>query len=215
MIGGCGSPCRKSRGATWKGHVRFARLRKRTSRSATECGPYLHRRTPAQNHVLTALPRHDYERLVPDLEPFPLPLGWTVHDAGDREKYLYFLTAGIVSRFYVTESGASAEFAVTRNEGVIGIASFLGGDSTPSQAVVLSAGDSYRLAAGRLRHEFEHDRTTGKWKALLGSLPGGSTRSRSKANPGRDRMHRGIAHMRHVLGRTCDGADGVRREDPG
>ena len=94
---------------------------------------------------------------MPDLEPFALPLGWAVHDAGDREKYLYFLTAGVVSRFYVTESGASAEFAVTGNEGVIGIASFLGGESTPSQAVVLSPGYSYRLRADRLKHEFEHD----------------------------------------------------------
>jgi len=114
-------------------------------------------RKPTQNHILAALPRHFYERLVPDLEPFPLPLGWAVHDAGDRENYLYFLTAGIVSRLYVTTAGASAEFAVTGNEGVIGIASFLGGDSTPSQAVVLSTGYSYRLRADRLKHEFAHD----------------------------------------------------------
>src|SRR5450631_73135 len=112
--------------------------------------------TPRQNHILAALPRHVYERLVPDLEPFALPLGWTVHEAGDREKDLYFLTAGIVSRFYVTESGASADFAVTGNEGVIGIASFLGGESTPSQAVVLNAGHAYRLKAAALRTEFEY-----------------------------------------------------------
>jgi CRP-like cAMP-binding protein len=113
--------------------------------------------TPTQNHLLAALPQPDYERLLPDLEPFPLPLGWAVHDAGDREKYLYFLTAGIVSRFYMTASGASADFAVTGNEGVIGVASFLGGGSTPCQAVVLSAGYSYRLRTDRLQHEFEHD----------------------------------------------------------
>jgi CRP-like cAMP-binding protein len=113
--------------------------------------------TPRQNQILAALPRHDYERLVPDLEPFALALGWTVHEAGDREKYLYFLTAGIVSRFYMTASGASAEFAVTGNEGVVGIASFLGGESTPSQAVVLSPGYSYRLRADRLKHEFARD----------------------------------------------------------
>ena len=113
--------------------------------------------TPRQNHLLAALPREDYERLLPDLEPFPLPQGWTVHEAGDREKYLYFLTAGIVSRFYVTANGASAEFAVTGNEGVIGIAAFLGGGSTPSQAVVVSAGYGYRLRADRLKQEFDHD----------------------------------------------------------
>jgi CRP-like cAMP-binding protein len=87
--------------------------------------------TPRQNHLLATLPVEDYERLLPDLEPVSLPLGCTVHGAGDREKYLYFLTAGIVSRFCVTENGASAEFAVTGSEGVIGVASFLGGESTP------------------------------------------------------------------------------------
>jgi len=112
--------------------------------------------TPRQNHLLAALPLEDYERLLPDLEPVPLPLGWTVHGAGDREEYLYFLTAGIVSRLYVTASGGSAEFAVTGREGVIGVASFLGGESTPSQAVVLSAGWSYRLGADLLKTEFEH-----------------------------------------------------------
>jgi CRP-like cAMP-binding protein len=103
----------------------------------------------------SASAREHYERLLPDLEPVPLPLGWTVHGAGDREKYLYFLTAGIVSRFYVTESGASAESAVTGSEGVIGVASFLGGESTPSQAVVLSAGYAYRLGTNLLSNE--HD----------------------------------------------------------
>jgi len=114
-------------------------------------------RTPRRNHLLAALPLADYERLLPNLEPVPLPLGWTVHRAGDSEKHLYFLTAGIVSRFYVTQSGESTEFAVTGSEGVIGVASFLGGESTPSQATVVSPGYSYRLAADVLKSEFEHD----------------------------------------------------------
>ncbi len=113
--------------------------------------------TPRENHLLAALPLKDYERVPPYLEPVPLPLGWIVHRAGDREKYLYFLTAGIVSRFYVTGNGASAEFAVTGREGVIGVASFLGGESTPSQAVALSPGYAYRLAAELLKSEFERD----------------------------------------------------------
>jgi CRP-like cAMP-binding protein len=112
---------------------------------------------PRQNRLLAALPPEDYERLLPNLEPVALPLGWTVHRAGDREMYLYFLTAGIVSRFYVTESGASAEFAVTGSEGVIGVASFLGGESTPSQAIVLSPGYAYRLGTESLKDEFERD----------------------------------------------------------
>jgi len=113
--------------------------------------------TPRQNRLLAALPTEDYERLLPDLEPVPLPLGWTLHGAGEQQRGLYFLTAGIVSRLYVTQNGASAAFAVAGNEGVIGVASFLGGESTPSQAVVLSAGYAFRLEADLLRSEFEYD----------------------------------------------------------
>jgi len=112
---------------------------------------------PGQNHLLAALPVKDYNRLLPGMEPVPLPLGWTVHRAGDREKYLYFLAAGLVSRFNVSENGASTEFAVTGSEGVIGVASFLGGESTPSQAVVLAAGYAYRLGADLVRNEFDND----------------------------------------------------------
>ena len=113
--------------------------------------------TPRQNQLLAALPLEDYARLLPALQPVPLPVGWTVHGAGEREKYLYFPTAGIVSRFYVMEDGASAHFALTGSEGAIGVASFLSGESTPSQAVVLSAGHAYRLGAHLLKAEFEHD----------------------------------------------------------
>jgi len=113
--------------------------------------------TPRQNRLLAALPPEDYERLLPDLEPVPLPLGWTLYGAGEQETDLYFLIEGIASRVYVTQSGASAAFAVTGNEGVIGVATFLGGESTPSQAVVLSAGYAFRLKADLLKSEFEYD----------------------------------------------------------
>lgn len=112
---------------------------------------------PRQNRLLAALPLEDYERLLPNLKPVPLPPGWTVHSAGERENYVYFLTAGIVSRFYVMENGPSARLAVTGSEGVIGVASFLGGESTPSQAVVVSAGHAYRLRSDVLHHEIAHD----------------------------------------------------------
>ena len=112
-------------------------------------------RTPRQNQLLAALPAVDYGRLLPHLEPVSLPLGCTVHEAGAQERYLYFLTAGVVSRFHLTRSGASAEFALTGNEGVIGIATFLGGDSTTSRAMVLSSGYAYRLGASQVRREFE------------------------------------------------------------
>lgn len=114
------------------------------------CFPHV----PRQNHVLAALPQKDYACLLPALEPIALPLGCTVHLAGERENHLYFLTAGIVSRFCGTENGAFAAYAVTGSEGVIGIALFLGGESTQNHAVVLSAGYAYRLRSDRLKYEF-------------------------------------------------------------
>ena len=112
--------------------------------------------TPRQNHLLASLPREHYERILPELEPVALPLNCTVYGADDQEKYLYFLTEGLVSRFYVTENGASAELALTGNEGVIGISSFLGGESMPSQAMVLSVGYAYRLRVNPLKNELAH-----------------------------------------------------------
>jgi len=113
--------------------------------------------TPVQNQVLAALPPDHLQRLLPDLEFVPLPLGWVVHGAGQKQKCLFFLTKGIVSRIYETETGDSAAFAFTGNEGVIGVASFLGGESTPGQAVVISPGFAFRLEGRLLQGEFEHD----------------------------------------------------------
>jgi len=110
--------------------------------------------TPKQNHLLAALPAEDYARLLPDLELIPLPLGWAVYEAGGHLGYLYFPTNSIVSLLYVMEDGASAEIAVTGNEGLVGIALFMGGESTPSRAVVQSAGYGYRLKASILKREF-------------------------------------------------------------
>ena len=111
--------------------------------------------TPRQNCLLAALPREDYERLLPHLEPVALPQNWIVHRSGDPERCLYFLISGIVARLSVTQGGALSEFAITGREGVIGVATFLGGGSTPSEAIVLRAGYAYRLAAPRLDHEVE------------------------------------------------------------
>ena len=109
---------------------------------------------PKQNHLLAALPADDYSRLLPDLELTSMPLGWAVYESGGPMGYLYFPTTSIVSLLYVTESGASAEIAITGNEGLIGISLFMGGESTPSRAVVQSAGNGYRLKAGILKREF-------------------------------------------------------------
>jgi CRP-like cAMP-binding protein len=111
--------------------------------------------TPRQNRILAALHLEDLDRLLRDLEPVSLPLGTALYGAGDLEKYLYFLCAGLVSRFQVMHSGVATEFALTGCEGVIGVATFLGGESAPSQAAVVSAGYAYRLPASSVRKEFE------------------------------------------------------------
>ena len=111
--------------------------------------------SPRQNHLLAALPMADYERLLPDLELVPLPLGWAVYEAGGPQGYVYFPTTSIVSLLYVMEDGASAEIAVTGFDGLIGIALFMGGESTASRAVVQSAGYGYRLRAAALKREFK------------------------------------------------------------
>jgi CRP-like cAMP-binding protein len=120
--------------------------------------------SPRHNRLLAALPAADYERLLPHLEPVPLPLGWAVYEAGDTQGYVFFPTTGIVSLLYVMEDGSSAEIAVVGNEGLIGIALFMGGESTPSRAVVLSAGYGYRLKASVLKSEFSRG---GKLQHLL------------------------------------------------
>ena len=113
------------------------------------------KQSPRHNHLLAALPAADYERLLPDLELVPLPLGWAVYEAGGKLGYVYFPTNSIVSLLYVMEDGASAEIAVTGHDGLVGIALFMGGETTPSRAVVQSAGYGYRLKAPVLMREFE------------------------------------------------------------
>jgi CRP-like cAMP-binding protein len=109
---------------------------------------------PRQNHLLAALPAEDYERLLPELELVPMPLGWVVYESGRQVSYLYFPTTCIVSLLYVMENGASAEIAITGNEGLVGISLLMGGESTPSHAVVQSGGNGYRLNAGTSKKEF-------------------------------------------------------------
>ena len=111
--------------------------------------------SPRQNQLLTALAAADYARVAPQLELVPLPLGWAVYEAGDPQGYVYFPTDSIVSLLYVMENGSSAEIAVVGNEGLVGIALFMGGETTPSRAVVQSAGYGYRLRAGVLKNEFD------------------------------------------------------------
>src|SRR5580765_7334127 len=113
------------------------------------------RQIPRQNHLLAALPAGDYERLVPHLELIPLKLGEVLYEPGVQLRYVYFPTTSIVSLLYVMEDGASAEIAIVGNEGILGISLFMGGETTPSRAVVQSAGYGYRLKAQLLKDEFQ------------------------------------------------------------
>lgn len=109
---------------------------------------------PRQNHLLAVLPETEIERLFPYLEPVQLPLGHALYESGDRLSHVYFPTTAIVSLLYVMENGASAEIAVVGNEGVVGIALFMGGETMPNRAVVQSAGQGYRLKGHVLTQEF-------------------------------------------------------------
>jgi CRP-like cAMP-binding protein len=113
------------------------------------------RHSPHQNHLLDALPRSDYERIAPNLELIPLRLGDVLYEPGVRLRHVYFPTTSIVSLLYVMEDGASAEIAIVGNDGILGISLFMGGDTTPSRAVVQSAGYGFRLKAELLKNEFE------------------------------------------------------------
>ncbi len=110
---------------------------------------------PRRNLLLASLPDAEWERWGPQLELVDLPLGKVLYESGERMKFVYFPTSGIVSLLYVLNSGASAEIAVVGNEGLVGVSLFMGGGSTPSRAVVQSAGMGYRLAAETVQAEFE------------------------------------------------------------
>jgi len=109
---------------------------------------------PEQNHILAALPPAERERLFPHLQLVPMPLGKVLYESGEVLRHVYFPTDSIVSLLYVMEDGASAEISVIGNEGVIGVALFMGGETTPSRSIVQSAGSAYRLTGQRLKEEF-------------------------------------------------------------
>ena len=109
---------------------------------------------PQNNHLLNALSAEARKRLYPHLELIALPLGKVLYESGDVLRHVYFPTDSIVSLLYVMENGASAEISVVGNEGLIGVALFMGGESTPSRALVQSAGSAFRLGGQLLKDEF-------------------------------------------------------------
>ena len=119
---------------------------------------------PQQNHLLAALSPAERARVYPHLRLVPMPLGKVLYESGDLLRHVYFPTDSIVSLLYVLASGASAEIAVVGNEGLIGVALFMGGETTPSRAVVQSSGSAYRLPGQKLKSEF---RRNGELQLLL------------------------------------------------
>src|SRR4051812_20786807 len=109
---------------------------------------------PNQNHLLAALLEAEFARLSPHLEPIMMRLGDVIYESGAKLNYVYFPTSAIVSLHYVLENGNSSEIAGVGHEGILGISLFMGGETTPSRAIVQTAGHGYRLRSAVLMEEF-------------------------------------------------------------
>jgi CRP-like cAMP-binding protein len=107
------------------------------------------------NHLLAALPADELARLEPDLEPVSLPLGKVIYESGEQLDYIYFPTTAIISLLYIMENGSTAEIGMAGNDGLVGVALFMGGSTTPSRAVVQSAGNAFRLRSKTLQTAFD------------------------------------------------------------
>ncbi len=128
-----------------KGWLDIRSARRRRGRCVMHLPRYSLALDPRQNRLLAALADLDNAPWLPDLEPVDLPLGLVLYEPGGILSHVYFPTTAIVSLLYVLENGSSAEIAVVGNEGLVGISLFMGGESTPSRAVVQSAGEGLRL----------------------------------------------------------------------
>jgi CRP-like cAMP-binding protein len=135
-----------------------------TSTAHRASSPPQHHHQLQQNHLLGALPKAELALMAPNLELVSMALGETLYEPGGQLLHAYFPTSAVVSLHYIIESGASAETAGVGNEGVIGVSLFLGGDTTPSSAVVQTAGHAYRITRSLIKQEFE---LAGMLKGLL------------------------------------------------
>jgi CRP-like cAMP-binding protein len=107
-----------------------------------------------QNHLLAGVSDEELARLLPNLQPLDLPLGKVLYESGEKMDYVYFPTTAIISLLYIMENGSSAEIGVVGNDGLVGIAIFMGGDTTPNRAVVQSAGKTFKMEAKAMKEEF-------------------------------------------------------------
>jgi len=113
-----------------------------------------HKDDALMNHLLAALPAEEFARIKLDLEPVSLPLGKVIYESGEQLEYIYFPTTAIISLLYIMENGSTAEIGMAGNDGLVGVALYLGGSTTPSRAVVQSAGNAFRLRSKALQSAF-------------------------------------------------------------
>jgi CRP-like cAMP-binding protein len=106
------------------------------------------------NHLIAALPEDEFIRLKPNLEPVSLSLGEVIYESGEQLEYIYFPTTAIISLLYIMENGSTAEIGMAGNDGLVGIALYMGGSTTPSRAIVQSAGNAFRMPSSALKDEF-------------------------------------------------------------
>ena len=106
------------------------------------------------NHLIAALPPDEFNRLKSNLEPVSLPLGEVIYESGEQLDYIYFPTTAIISLLYIMENGSTAEIGMAGNDGLVGIALYMGGSTTPSRAIVQSAGNAFRMPSRALNDEF-------------------------------------------------------------
>jgi len=109
-----------------------------------------------QNHLLAGVTDEEFARLRPNLQLLYLPLGQVLYESGEKMDYVYFPTTAIISLLYIMENGSSAEIGVVGKDGLVGIAIFMGGDTTPNRAVVQSAGNTFKMKAEKMKDEFTH-----------------------------------------------------------
>jgi CRP-like cAMP-binding protein len=110
--------------------------------------------SPLKNHLLALVDRSEYERILPELVPVALSLGEVLYEAGGRSEYVFFPTGAVISLLYTMEDGSTAEVGLTGNDGIVGVALFLGGDTTPNRAVAQVAGTAFKMRAKLLQEEF-------------------------------------------------------------
>jgi CRP-like cAMP-binding protein len=124
-------------------------MARRNSMAVTQKDP-----TPQQNRLLAGVTPEEMARLQPGLQPVTLPLGKVLYESGEKLDFIYFPTTAIISLLYVMENGGTAEIGVVGNDGLIGIAIFMGGDTTPNRAVVQSAGRGFKMKSQLMKDEF-------------------------------------------------------------